>query len=215
MNEEEIAKETEVINKCYPKLKRIYSHGKLVELMGDLDITDIEDNYLETYEISITLPPKFPFAVPEVREVSTLIPRIVDRHISPTGVCCLDIEHELLHMASFGIKLDEFIGKKIYPFFANQVFYNACGHFAGKEYQHGDKGVAQFYFEKLNFTSFESIVKVLSRLLKFKKFPQRDALCFCSSNKLYKDCHEGAVLFLQKMPISRIKVDLKIFKSRI
>lgn len=213
MSDVDLSKEIEMVSQLYPKLKIIYSEEKLIKLEGDLDITDIEDNYLETFKISILLPPKFPFAVPEVREKSNIIPRIIDRHISPNGVCCLDIDHELLFLAASGIQLSQFIRQKVYPFFANQVYYIAFGLFAGEEYAHYDKGVIQFYYEKLNFPSASSVDKILSILLKYNKLPKGDFQCFCGSSKLYKDCHQKAVDFLKKMPISRLKKDLKLFKS--
>ena len=206
-------KDIEAVIGRFPKLKsrRNNEHEAWI-IEGDLDICDTQGVYWDTFEIVIILDKKYPFSVPIVIERSTRVPREDDRHISKSGVCCLDIDHRLLRLATRGINLLDFITTKVYPFFANQLYFEEKGCYAGEEYAHRFKGVEQFYNHELNINTPEMAASFLELMIS-NKIPERNALCPCGSKTKYKKCHQSAIEFLAQVGKERLKEDLVGFKK--
>ena len=184
--------------------------GRLEKLIGELDICDDEGNYWDTFDIKIVIPKKFPYAIPKVFELNGKILRDNDRHISEDGLCCLDIEHELLRLASKGISLCDFIVDKVYTFFANQLFFEKMGEYANGEYPHGFEGVRYFYSKKLNLTNPVIIIRFLKLILK-NQIPGRNDCCPCQSGRKFKKCHLKSFEYLKSIRRERLKEDLNGF----
>jgi hypothetical protein len=201
------------ISEVFPKLNAIWNaQFKIWLLRGDLDICDNAGDYWGTYQITILIPKGYPHCVPLVREDSAKIPREDYRHISKDGDCCLDIDHRLLHMSKKGISIVDFIKQKVYPYFANQLYYDKHNHFAGEEYAHHFEGIKQFYRESLNLVNHDSIVSTLEFLLSGKK-AERNIICPCRSKKKLKYCHLESIEFLFALGKERLLVDLDLFKK--
>jgi len=201
------------VRRCFPKL-RFFTKGGDHFLKGDLDICDIVGEYWDTFEIGITIPKNYPNGVPLVFEISRKIPREDKRHISKEGVCCVDIDHELLYLARRGLKLVNFIRDKVYPYFANQLYYMKNGCFAKGEFKHRLDGILQFYDERLNISDTEVAIRFLERLV-INKLPGRNDPCLCNSGKKYKYCHETSMAFLKSIGTDKVKSDLAQFKEII
>ncbi|MGB3777111.1 MAG: SEC-C metal-binding domain-containing protein [Tunicatimonas sp.] len=200
----------------FPKLMQRFDEKANAWLLeGDLDICDSMGEYWDTFSILIFIPGNYPHCVPKVIEKSKLIPREINRHISEDGVCCLDMDHKLLHMASRGIHLASFISEQVYPFFANQLYrdHSQDKNYASKEYNHNFKGVQQFYAEDLKIATAGLAVKVIERVL-VNNIPGRNALCFCGSERKFKRCHTETIAFLRTLPADRLIKDLDGFLER-
>ncbi len=206
-------KDLSAVAEFFPKLA-MYSDNiqKLWILKGDLDICDPEGRYWGTFNIKISIPFSYPNCVPIVREISTHIPRIADRHVNEQGICCLDVDHQLLYMAKRGINIKDFIANKVYPFFANQLYFEKMKHFANQEYAHGFDGIRQFYAESLQLSSPQLAIHVLQEVLN-KKVPGRNASCICGGNNKYKACHESVVEFMLVLGKDQLLNDLNGFLS--
>lgn len=205
------SKELAEIKERFPKLKIVISKsGKPEKLFGELDICDTKGIYWDTFKIAILIPDKFPYAVPEVFERSHKIPREDDRHISENGLCCLDIEHELLRLARRGINLCDFIAEKVYPFFSNQLYYERKGKYANEEYPHEFGGVRYFYLKKLNLFEPKIIIRILQMILK-NELPGRNDLCPCQSGRKLKSCHQSEIDFLKSVGRARLMMDFEGF----
>lgn len=200
-------------SEIFPKLKS-FCNGKLgiCFLIGELDICDNAGDYWGTYDITILISKEYPFCIPLVREDSKKIPRKVDRHISKDGDCCLDIDHSLLHISKKGISIVDFIIQKVYPYFANQLYYDKHGCYAGEEYAHHFAGVKQFYRESLKLIDNNSSISILNFILSKKK-PERNIVCACGSKKKLKYCHLESVIFLYALGRERLLKDLEEFTS--
>lgn len=197
----------------FPKLKyRASSENKLGLLVGELDICDAAGDYWDTFNIAIQIPENYPFGIPIVMERSQIIPRETDRHISEEGICCLDVEHRLLYLAKKGIRLADFIATKVYPYFANQLFYRETGRFAGEEYAHYFEGVRQFYAEELKLTHRDVALSFLQLILT-NRLPRRNDKCPCGSQSKYKNCHSTSVITLQTIGQDRLKKDMEGFAA--
>jgi len=197
----------------FPKLRRRWNEEQAVWILeGDLDICDIKGIYWDTFAVAILLDSKYPHSVPLVIETSEKIPRNSERHISKSGVCCLDIEHRLLHWAQRGIILSDFITEKVYPFFANQLYFEDKKCYAGDEYLHRFQGVQQFYSEELDITEPSQAILLIQAILN-NRLPERNKLCPCNSMTKFKKCHQASVEFLIQVGIDQLKKDLQGFEE--
>ncbi len=206
-----IIKDIANVQDRFPKLKsRWNSKHEVWILEGDFDICDTKGFYWDTFVIAILLDKKYPFSVPVVVEKSEKIPRNIDRHISESGLCCLDIEHNLLRMAQKGIILSDFIERKVYPYFANQLYFEQEGCYAGEEYAHRFEGVKQFYEQDLKISSIDLAICFIEGILSNRN-PARNALCTCGSGIKFKKCHLSSVEFLKQVGRDQLNKDLSGF----
>jgi hypothetical protein len=148
-----------------------------------------------------------------VQETSLKIIRSEDRHIDELGICCLDINHKLLAMKMKGVNLLEFTKNKIYPFFANQVYFDQTGKYATGDYLHQFDGIKQFYIEELNIPTKVEAISILEFILSRQKLGRND-LCFCGAKK-FKDCHIEIVEFLKSVGENQLRLDLAGFKNQL
>ncbi len=195
----------------FPKLT--YRCGKkLLCVSGELDISDKDGNYWGTFKIKIRLPHFYPYCVPSLYEVSTIIPRDDDYHIDKNGLCCVDIDHKLLAHSKRGLNIQTFLIKWAYPYFANQLYKLKENKYAGREYEHRFAGIRQFYSEDLKLTE-TGAVKIIKTILS-KMNDGRNDLCPCGSGTKFKKCHWHAFEFLKSIDKSVLVSDLLQFEKR-
>jgi hypothetical protein len=203
------------VDEYFPKLSFCWNlKSKHWIITGDLDICDTEGNYWNTFNISIFVPHTYPHCVPIVKENSALIKREDDWHISQEGICCLDIEHNLIVMSRRGIEIGSFIRDKVYPYFANQLYKLSENTYAGKEYSHHFEGILQYYVEDLNLLSEELTIRFLERIISHT-FVGRNDKCPCGSTKKIKECHLESIEKIKDLGKTRIKKDLETLKSKM
>lgn len=216
------SRKEKLIDKDYRELKEVFPklNSKIINpannawlISGEIDICDTKGDYWGSYELKILVPYSYPYCIPLVFETSEKIERIEDRHVNEIGGCCLDIDHRLLKMKNRGISLVSFFESKIYPFFANQLYFESEGEFAGEEFDHHFDGIKQFYKEDLKISSIEDAINLLEFILSNKKLGRND-VCFCSERK-FKDCHLNNVGFLQSLGKDRLLKDLAGFKNEL
>ncbi len=197
------------VEECFPKLSYFWNTKlRCWIIKGDIDICDIKGIYWNTFNISVGIPASYPNCVPIVIENSNLIPREADWHISPEGICCIDIEHNLIAMSKRGINILSFIKEKVYPFFANQIFKLKKNKYAGEEYLHHFDGVIQYYNEEHKLPTIESIILILERIIAPSKIG-RNENCPCKSGKKTKDCHIDNIEILTSLGKEKLIDDLK------
>lgn len=199
----------------YPSYSYNKRYGKKYSIItGEIDICDIEGNYLDSFDIEIWLDNgRYPFSIPLIRERSTKIDRHEDWHINKDGYCCLDIDHELEYMAKRGVELVGFYQNFIYPYFANTLYKMNFGRYSNGEYDHFFKGVEQFYNEKLLLTDNILIINILKVVLSNTIPGRNDRPCICGLDKKFKRCHSKCVEFLQCLSRERLLKDLAGFEE--
>lgn len=204
-------KDFSAVQELFPKLKYASSKNKGAWIIkGELDICDQAGRYWGTFQIGIFIPAAYPFVVPVIWEQSHLIPRKADWHISQNGVCCLDIHHRLLEWSRRGIKFEEFMLSKVYPYFANQLYRLEEKVYAGEEYKHGVIGVAQFYQEDLCLNQVQAVAFL--EMLTSGQFPGRNDPCPCGMGEKMKYCHKNSIAFLQSLGRKQLLLDLANFQ---
>tara|TARA_B100001245_G_C22885193_1_gene425858 strand:+ start:1249 stop:1896 length:648 start_codon:yes stop_codon:yes gene_type:complete len=199
----------------FPKLRYIWSEEFLsMVIIGKLDICDRKGVFWDSYDILLITGKNYPFSVPILIETSKKVPHDEERHISKEGICCMDMDHKLLKVASKGIHLCQFILDYVYPFFANQLYYDQECEYADGEWSHHFEGIVEFYHQELQLSDPVLIVKFLEQLLT-NSLPPRNSPCLCGSKK-YKDCKcKQSIDFLKGLPTHRLQEDLEGFRKLI
>jgi hypothetical protein len=193
----------------FPKLKYGWNAKiKMWVVTGELDICDMVGVYWNTFQITMLVPRGYPYCVPIVAERSDIIPRDIDWHISPEGICCLDADNSLIAMSKAGINLGDFIAEKVYTFFANQIHKLESKKYAGAEYAHHTAGVIQYYVEELNIPSAEATLQTLKRVL-YKQGLGRNNKCPCGSGLKLKNCHETGIETIKSFGPVKIEKDIE------
>lgn len=202
------------VGQRFPKLSYRYNRKyNCWRVDGELDICDTKGEYWGTFKIAIYVPQTYPYCVPLIQEMSQIIPRDIDWHISPDGICCIDITHRLIAMSVKGISIADFIAEKVYPFFANQLYRIEVKNYAGKEYEHAFCGIKQFYREEL-LLSEDAAIKVLNALTESLQL-ERNAPCLCGSGIKMKKCHLSALELLKAVGVKQLRQDLVAFVNEI
>jgi len=209
-----IKQDLEDLVKRFPKLRYSYDEKQMrASISGMLEICDAKGNYWKSFNILITVGPGYPYEVPKLKEKSDNIPRQLDRHITKEGDCCVDIPHKLKLKASRGIRLTDFVLYDVYPFFANQLYFDEEHIYANGEWTHNFQGIREFYQEELGIINDESAISILVAILD-KRIPERNDLCICGKKK-FKKCHLDAVRFLSCLGETRLREDLSGFRNSI
>jgi len=201
------------VEERFPKLGYVWSEKfKAWLVTGSLDICDEDGVYWETFELIILVPRAYPYCIPLLFETSKILPRDIDWHISKGGVCCYDIEHNLLVLSRKGIFLADFIAAKIYSYFANQLIKLGGGDYVAGEYAHHFEGVVQYY-QEMHGLSMQETIRVLQTLLQPSKLG-RNGLCPCGSGRKLKKCHAAAMEEIKSLGITKIEEDLSNLLAR-
>lgn len=202
-----------LLSEKFPKLNKFSWIEKLKSwvIEGELDICDMVGDYWDTFKVRVIVPINYPYCVPMVQEMSNKIPRQEDRHINELGFCCLDIDHRLLRMSRRGIRLNDFVTTYVYPYFANQIYYESEERYSSGEYAHHFAGVIQFYHEELGIRTAIEAITILEHILTTKPLGRNEP-CFCGRGK-YKSCHLQTVNYLKSVGKERLIRDLSGFKE--
>lgn len=194
----------------FPKLT--YGFGKkFLCVNGELDISDKDGNYWGTFQIKILLHYSYPYCVPSLYEVSTIIPRDDDNHIDKKGLCCVDIDHKLLVRSKHSLTIQAFLVEWAYPYFANQLYKLKENKYAGGEYAHRFAGVRQFYYEELKLDETGAINMI--NVILTKTNDGRNDPCPCGSGTKLKKCHWDAFDFLKSVDKRVLVSDLLRFEK--
>lgn len=204
-----------VAKERFPKLTYGWNDKiKMWVITGELDICDVEGVYWNTFQITILVPRGYPYCVPIVAEKSTFIPRDIEWHISPEGICCLDISHNLKAMSKLGINLTSFISEKVYTYFANQLYKLEENKYAGGEYAHHLDGVIQYYIETHQLQDKRAIVTMLQQLTSKTNIGRNDP-CPCGNGRKTKYCHQSSIDTLKTLGNERLLSDLRNISETI
>lgn len=204
MGDFDIKEDLNDVMAIFPKLELVKS-----SLIGEIDIYDDENVYYDSFNININIPEKYPYEFPVLHEISNKIPRIIDRHISEEGKCCVCVTQEEDIRSKRGIKIKDFMFEYVIPFLANQIYFEGNKKWANGEYKHGLAGIFQYYYELFETRNIELILKGLKTYLDKSLKPYEK--CFCGSGKKLKKCHQRFFFELEKMSNKRINDDYFYF----
>ncbi len=174
--------EKELIYNYYPTLDYSTVDNK-IKIEGELFIKEINDSY----SIEILFPDDYPNILPIVREVSNDIPQTENRHINGDGSCCLCIPQLEKYYFPNNSNIKQFLENLVIPFFANQAYFDIYGKWLTGEYNHGHRGIYDFYSEYFNVLDINIIVRFIK--LTLSSNININKKCLCNSNRPIKKCH--------------------------
>ena len=199
----------------YPNFCTSELSKNFIEIIGEIDICDINGSYWDSFNIGIIInKSKYPYTCPIVREKSKKIERDEDWHISKDGICCIDMDHQLEFNSKKGINLISFYQNEIYPFFTNVIYKKEVGEYANGEYKHNFEGVLDFYENKLKLKNIDIIIEILRTIIS-NSIPGRNQNCLCGSLVKIKYCHLDSINFLKSLSKETILRDLKNFQDYV
>ena len=201
--------------KVYHKFRNVTLEEHDCEaLYGEIAVVDKKKQFWKNYKVLITINSSYPHSIPSVYEMSDIIERDWDYHISKEGACCLDITHDLILKRNTGINLIEFYRKVIYPFFANHQYKIAEGHYANGEYEHHGDGIIQYYRTKFGLENSSFIVKLITKALNGGKSGANNKCPICGNPK-YKKCCRPLVNKLRLYGKKQLERDLILFNKAL
>jgi len=205
---ENFATEAEAIIKQYPKLDLI-EKSDIKVLSGEIDLLNYTGEILDTYQLEISPSDEYPFMFPKVFETGGKLPVNIDWHVyEDDGRCCIKIQPEEFLICIKGISLNDFIKNELVPYLFNQTFRKENGYYIN-ERSHGEKGLIEFYGEKLNSRNISEIINLLKYIL-YQSEPNRVAQCFCGRNEKYRRCHRDAYRLLSQIKKDDLLLHIKL-----
>lgn len=183
----------------YPTLHAFSNRAGLVEIAGAFVVRGTSGEELDRYEISIVLPPNFPQDLPLVREVGGRIPWQDDRHVEHDGKACVMFPDDRWRCFPDGSSIIDFIDVPVANYFLSQSYFEEHGEWPLGEWDHGWKGVFEYYRWLISTESDVTMHRFLYVLSKQNLKPHME--CPCASGKKIKDCCRPKIVDLRsKIP---------------
>jgi len=142
----------------------------------------------DRYNLEISIPQKFPNAIPTVREINGQIPKKDYYHINYDGTICLGSPLRVLIKINENPDLCGFAMSCLVPYLY-AVSYKLIngGNLCFGELAHGKQGIMDDYKELFGLSTEEQVIEVL-RLLGMKKKIANKKPCPCKCGKRLGRC---------------------------
>lgn len=144
---------------------------------------------IESYEVLIGFPKKYPYAFPLVVETSRKIPRDLSRHVKDDGTLCFGNWQDEFSVCKNGITFTWFLGEILNTHLCREYVKEKTTEYPTGERSHGMEGIWEGYYDILQTTDKSIVLKELDLILNHKPIG-RNAPCYCNKEKKYKACHE-------------------------
>lgn len=200
----------EEVLEMFPKMK-LEVESKVKILLGEVDIFDAANTYVDSFSIKVIVPSRYPREFPKLFETGNKFEHIADRHINDDGSCCVCSLQEENLVSQRGITIKSFFLKYVLPYLANQIYFDSQGKWANGDFDHGVLGIFQYYSELLKLENITEVIEFLSVFNVTKIYRNDD--CFCGSGKKLKRCHEGTYNIFKELSKKRREVDLLELKT--
>lgn len=177
----------------YPGLRIVPKSSDVLVLAGRLGfvaqprrLEAIEDEY----SITMTVPRGFPFAIPQVWEMSNRIPR--DFHTMTDGSLCLGSSMRLRLLLAKSPSLLTFVDRCVIPYLYGRSYFEKYGVMAFGELKHGAPGVRQDLASIFGVDE-ESDVGAFVGLASMKRREANKRACPCGGARRLGRCHHRKV----------------------
>jgi hypothetical protein len=200
------------VERRFPKLRHGEYLGKEA-LVGCIDVSDAKGNFLEEFEVALLIPKNYPYGVPDFFETSQKLPRGEEDHINAIGLCCVEMDLDLMVQARRGIRLCDFLTMKVYPFLLSVLHKMSEGTYPGGDYAHGTEGRLQRYRQKLETSDDFFVLDALEVALSRRSVGRNDP-CWCGSGIKAKRCHLGDLEWLRAIGSTQLRQDLLDIRTR-
>lgn len=207
-----LKKDIEIALKRYPLL-RLDGAEKFTTVVGSFTAFDRNSNIeIETYEIKVQFPERYPYRFPIVEELSRKIPRSIDRHIKTDGTICFANPQDEFGLCSHGITFIWFLNEIINTHLCREFVKEKTGNYPTGERSHGNDGIWEGYFDLFNTTEKVVVLKELDLMFTHLAIKRNDS-CYCESGKKYKACHSKITSEVIKPGIDIVKELFELLKK--
>lgn len=176
---------------AYPNLHLLIVDGGDAEVRGTFPVRSPAGHELDSFQVAIRLPPKYPRALPVVRETKDRIPWLADYHVNPDGTCCVLLPEDRGRSFPESAPFKDFLDGPLHNFFLGQSLVALGEPWPFGEWGHGERGVYQFYRDLFKTDDARTIVRFLKVLTKLN--PKPHWLCPCGSGKKTRKCCEPKI----------------------
>jgi hypothetical protein len=209
MQKVNLDKDLNAVLEMFPKLKLV-EKDKKKSLSGEIAIFDAAANYVDSFDIKVTIPRNYPHGFPLLFETGNKFEHIPDRHISEDGSCCVCSLQESDLVSQKGIAIKNFFLRYVIPYLANQLYFDSEEEWVNGDYEHGADGILQYYKELFTINDIGEVINLLS-FFNSKKLNRNDN-CFCGSGSKLKRCHLEVYCAIKDLSKNRIETDLLYLK---
>ncbi len=204
-NLKKLKRELDSILVSYPAFKINYQNDTPFSISGIYSVIDNVSVLQDEFEIEIFIPKQYPLGFPVLKELGNKIRREDEYHVDENGYACVEITPVVNLIHRTGIDLKKFIEKYVHKFLCWQILYRYDKEI--KYWDHKEKGILSFYYEKLGTTDLQLVKLLLHALIK-NELPGRNDPCLCGSNKKYKNCHWSSFENLKTFGVDEMKCGL-------
>ena len=188
-------KEKSEVETHYPDLHFVRV-GDSVRLCGTFAVT-YEGRVLDRYSVELQLARDHPKSLPLVREVGGRIPQHEHRHINPRdGMACVLLPDERWRVWPPGSSLLSFLTGPVHSFFLAQSLVDLGHPCPFGQWEHGAKGIFQYYSELLKTSDVRVICNFLECLA--AKKVKGHWRCPCRNGRLLRHCHSNVITDLKE-----------------
>lgn len=200
--------------KYYPALKLV-EDKELISVVGEIPLIHQSFGEFDRYSVSIRFTTAYPFCFPRVVETSKKIPRKLNRHINSDKTLCFGVYQDEYQCAQNGITFKYFLDKILVPHLSRETYRSMEGIYPDGERGHGVEGVWDYYFEHTGVTQKDDILTELNLVLKFQNAPGRNELCYCGSEKKFKQCHLDSYNKIMVIGYKRLKAIVSLLTENL
>lgn len=188
MNSSALEYDLSILVAQHPSMEIVRNKDTPIFIQGIYQVLDKEGQVQGEYKIRVWIPDKYPHQFPFLEELSNKIERTIDRHISSTGLACVELTHKAILRAKKGIAITDFFVEYVHKYLCWQILYDNGYREQLQEWEHGDKAIFDFYKEILNVSQLDSILSFIKSTITTKKLGPNQ-LCPCLSGRKIKNCH--------------------------
>ncbi|MEZ5736675.1 MAG: SEC-C domain-containing protein [Novosphingobium sp.] len=174
----------ELLKRYQPHLKADVSGDRI--LVHGIFLCESVLGIFDAFDIEVIIFPEFPLTEPLVRETGGRIPRVVDRHISANGSCCIEVWEYWLWKCEQP-NFENFLLGPLRSFFVSQWHFEKYGDWPFGERSHYHAGMREAYSEMFDVpvdADFLRLVEILRGGPIKGHHP-----CPCGSGRRFRDCH--------------------------
>ena len=194
----------------HPSLAIVWKEECPVKIIGNYIVRDDEGSPQGDFDIEVRMPAGYPYAFPQLKEISTKIRREDDWHMGANGIACVENPRRIALLQRQGISLAGFFDRYVHPYFCWQLVAGIEGVTMLPGWAHGVTGIMQFYKETCG-TDDECLIRKMLAHIVGRNLPGRNDACFCGSGKKYKRCHHDRVGTILTLGFLTLKNDLTMF----
>lgn len=186
----------------YPNL-HAFELDECVEVRGTFPVRGVDGATLDSFKVIISLPARYPDALPVVREVGGRLPWKEEFHVNPgksgeenAGEACVLIPDDRWRCFPVGAPFRRYLEGPLHNYFLGQLCFAKGEGWPFGQWDHGPGGVLEYYQHYLGTDDTEVILSFLAFASSVGL--KRGLKCPCGSGKKVARCCEAKLKRLRR-----------------